>query len=393
MAADRATSARLVYLDNLKWVLIAGIIAYHTANAYGALGAWIYTEPSLSPLAQTPFSAPAIVGILFALETFMLVAGLLTPASLTRKGTSGFLRDRLLRLGGPLLATVGLVTPAVIWLILEVIGYPASLPGILQWQLQHLEPGPMWFVGVLLIFTMCYAGWRWIRPARKTEPTPLRMRHLVFAAGLMAALTFLVWLPFPLNSVQPLEIHLWEWPQLTIPFAMGVLAGERGWLARRPSALIRRACWLAPLPALAIFVWMFMAYRSSQPPYISSSIQGWHWQAGVLAMVWSVVAVGFSLAMIDLFRQVATWSGRLVRSLSRDSYAAFFLQYPVLTVLELGLRRFAWPGEVKVALVAPAGIVISFALAWAVRRCVGEARARVWLATRPQSGLGRALPH
>jgi peptidoglycan/LPS O-acetylase OafA/YrhL len=386
MASDRAVGARLVYLDNLKWVLIAAIIAYHATVAYGALGAWFYVEPSLSPLTRTVLSAPGDVGILFALETFMLVAGLLTPLALGRKGPGKFLRDRLLRLGLPVVAAVVLVTPAVLWLIVEVTGYPATLPGILQWQLQHLDPGPMWFVAVLLLFTFCYAGWRWIRPAKKPDGRPMQMRHLLVAVALMAALTFLAWLAFPPGSVQPLQLKLWEWPQLAVSFAVGVLAGERGWLAQRPSALIRRACWLAPLPALAVFAWMVAEYSSTQPPYLSFPTDS-HWQPAVVAVVWSVVAVGFSLAVIDLFRQVGTWSGGLVRALGRDSYAAFFLQTPVLVILELGLRRFAWPGEVKVALVAPAGIVISFALAWAVRRTLAAEKSRLhWGTARPQVG-------
>lgn len=88
------------------------------------------------------------------------------------------------------------------------------------------------------------------------------------------------------------------------------------------------------------------------------------------------MAVGASLALVDLFRQVGTWHGRLPRALSRDSYGAFFLQMPVLIALELGLRRFAWPGEVKLALTVPAGIAICFALAWAVRRAFAAAKAR-----------------
>jgi hypothetical protein len=103
----------------------------------------------------------------------MLVAGLLTPPSLARKGPGPFLRDRLLRLGLPFVASVVVVTPALLWLIVEVIGYPATLPGILRYQLQRLDPGPMWFVAVLLFFTVCYAVWRWIPPARNTEARPL----------------------------------------------------------------------------------------------------------------------------------------------------------------------------------------------------------------------------
>ena len=44
---------------------------------------------------------------------------------------------------------------------------------------------------------------------------------------------------------------------------------------------------------------------------------GSHWQPAVLALVWSVVALGFSLAVIDLFRQAGGWSDRRVRALGR----------------------------------------------------------------------------
>lgn len=380
MVADRAPTSRLVYLDNLKWVLVAGIIAAHAATAYGAAGAWIYTEPTLSPLAQIVFSAPMEVGIFFGLGTFMLVAGLLTPRSLARKGAHRFLGERLLRLGAPLLVTLVVVTPAVVWLIVEVLGYPMAMPDILRWQLQHLEPMQMWFVAVLLLFTICYAGWRWLRPATKTEATSLRIRHLVVAAALIAAFSFLVRLVFPIGSQQPFSAHLWMWPQLAVLFAVGVLAGERGWLDERPSALIRRACWLAPLPALAVVAWMVVAYGASSPTIPPAG--GWHWQAALLAIAEGVVAVGFSLALVDLFRQAGQWSGRLVSALGRDSYAAFFLQLPVLTALELGLRRFAWPGEAKLAVVAPAGVVLCFALAWAIRRALAAATGRRWTTTR-----------
>ena len=400
MAADRGMDVRLVYLDNLKWVLIALIIAVHAATAYGAVGAWFYVEPTLSPLAQTLVSVPSQAGILFGLETFMLVAGLLTPPALARKGPGKYLRDRLLRLGLPFVATVVMVVPAVYWLIIEVVGIPATFPDILKYQMQHLETGPMWFVGVLLVFTLCYAGWRWMRPAGKTEAKPLEMRHLLIAAAVMGPLTFVVWLFFPLASMQPFEANLWEWPQLAVPFAFGVLAGERGWLAQRPSALVRRTCLLAPLPFLAVWAWMLVTFKTSQPPYVSSLILGWHWQAAVLAVVWGVVAVGWSLAMVDLFRQFGTWSGRLVRALGRDSYAAYFLQAPVLVTLELVLRvfgwpgrGFGWPGEVKLAVSAPAGIVICFALAWAVRRAFAAARKLRWRIPSSRPRVGQGLPH
>ncbi len=67
MAVDRGTGARVVYLDNLKWFLIAGVIVSHAATAYGAIGAWFDVEPSLSPLTKAVFSVGDKAGWLRAM--------------------------------------------------------------------------------------------------------------------------------------------------------------------------------------------------------------------------------------------------------------------------------------------------------------------------------------
>lgn len=49
---------RLVYLDNLKALLIAGIIAAHAVIGYADLGSWTYQdvrEVTLSPIVETVF--------------------------------------------------------------------------------------------------------------------------------------------------------------------------------------------------------------------------------------------------------------------------------------------------------------------------------------------------
>jgi peptidoglycan/LPS O-acetylase OafA/YrhL len=382
MAAGRGT--RLEYLDNLKWVLIAGVIFVHAATAYGSAGAWLYVEPTLAPLSKNVLSVLIEAGDLFALGTFMLVAGLLSTRSVARKGIQKFLGDRLLRLGLPVVATVVVVTPFAVWMIVAATGFPLTLPTYVRWQLRWLDPGPMWFAGVLLLFTFCYAAWRWVRPAGRRQTEPLRIRHVLVAAALIATLTFLIRLIFPVGSIQPLELHIWQWPQLGILFAFGVLAGERGWLDARPAALIRWACWIAPPVALTL---LFASVPASGADVTTGSGMalysgGAHWQAAVTALAEGTVAVCASLALIDLFRQFAAWHGRLTAALGRDSYSAFFLHMPVLIALEMGLRRFTWPGEAKLAVSAPAAIVICFTLAWGVRRAFGAAKT-------PFQGSGR----
>jgi hypothetical protein len=198
------------------------------------------------------------------------------------------------------------------------------------------------------------------------------MRHVLVAAALIAVLSFAVRLAFPIGSQQPLEVEFWEWPRLAVLFAFGVMAWQRGWLAARTPAPIRRACWVASAVAIAALLGALAATGSATGPYSG----GWHWQAALTAGVEGVLSVTASLALVDLFRQVGSWHGRFARSLSRDSYAAYFLQLPVLVALELGLWRFAWPGDVKLALTAPVGLAICFGLPWAFRNAVTAASRR-----------------
>jgi len=87
----------------------------------------------------------------------------------------------------------------------------------------------------------------------------LRLRHLLLAAGLIAALSFPIPLAFLVNSLQPLVVHFWLLPQLAVLVVLGLAAGERGWLAGRPPPLVRRVCWLAPPSAIAVLAGTVLA--------------------------------------------------------------------------------------------------------------------------------------
>jgi hypothetical protein len=81
---------RFVYLDNLKALLIAGIIAAHGLIGYADLGSWSYQdirEVTLSPVVETVFEVAFLsLGGLFLMALFFLISGLLTEDSLARHG-------------------------------------------------------------------------------------------------------------------------------------------------------------------------------------------------------------------------------------------------------------------------------------------------------------------
>jgi glucan biosynthesis protein C len=148
---------RRAYLDNLKVVLVTGVIVGHVFITYADIGSWAYREPSGNKVFLIPATLFVVLGSLFAMGLFFLLAGLLIPRALARKGPAGFLKDRLSRLGLPFLAYLLVVFPIVRW-VGDRRG--RSLAWFFRAQLKELDPGPLWFVLALLLFSAVYVAWR-----------------------------------------------------------------------------------------------------------------------------------------------------------------------------------------------------------------------------------------
>ena len=71
-ARARSSGGRLVHLDNLKIVLTTGVIVAHAAMTYGAVGTWVYEEPSLSDAGEGVLGALVGLGVMFGLGLFFL---------------------------------------------------------------------------------------------------------------------------------------------------------------------------------------------------------------------------------------------------------------------------------------------------------------------------------
>ena len=128
-ASSSGPGARSLYLDNLKVVLIAAIIAMHAIAGYaGAIEVWTYAgvrETTLHPAVEMAIVVLALPFGLFLIALLFLVAGLLAVPSLERKGPGRFARDRLIRLGIPFAVYVLLVQPVVVYAMAHPLGYLA----------------------------------------------------------------------------------------------------------------------------------------------------------------------------------------------------------------------------------------------------------------------------
>jgi hypothetical protein len=309
-------------------------------------------------VAVTPFG-------LFMIPLLFLVAGLLTPPSLERKGPRRFARDRLLRLGVPFTVYVLLVQPPLVYALEHPLG---GAQGSYWYEFLGadgtLDTGPLWFVGVLLIFSLVYAAWVRVRRrhAAGRRLGEITARHLLLVDAAAAPTSFLVRLVYPYGGESGFtDLNFWEWPACAALFALGVTASRQGWLAAVPDRLYRqsRTVTLAAVGVLAAFLLAVGAFDR-----VDDMSGGWNWPAlGFAAIECTLAVFGpvwlLGVAQRRLNRRLR-WAGPAV---GRSAYGAFILQTPMLIGLAVALRPLPLPAEVKALILVTGGIAGSFALA------------------------------
>ncbi len=374
-------SSRYIYVDNLKVLLIAAIIAGHGLAGYGALALWSYAdvrEVTLSPVTEgLLFSLFAPFG-LFMIPVLFLVAGLLTRGSVERKGPGRFARDRLVRLGIPFLAFVGVIWPLLLYALYRPLGnapgsYWAEFIGTAE---ESLDTGYFWFVGVLLIFSLLYAAW--VRLRRDRRPTSasggIGIGHLLVLAVGVGVSTFLVRLGFPFESERYIDLNLYEWPAAITTFALGVTAARHGWLTEVPARLYVQSRKVSLLAVGAFGIFMIAGFLLGVEKETWGG--GWNWDAAAFAAFESTLAVFGSVWILGVAQRRLNRGFRWASpAVGRSAYGAFVLQGLVLLGLAVVLRPLQVPAEVKALIVAAGGVAGSYALAWLlIRRVPGVAR-------------------
>lgn len=380
---------RLAHLDDLRTLLVAWVIGGHALLGYSAVGGWAFHEVrdvGYPPGVETGLVAVLGPSGLFVIGLFFFVAGLFVAPAVARHGRLGYLRDRTLRLGLPWLLSAVLVWPASVWVAYLAAGRDVSF----WWTLTHRHPlldsGSLWFALVLLLFSVPVTVWG--------SGFTLRGGHLVIAVVLVALASFLVRLWWPARSGQVADLHLWQWPQCFGLFVLGVAARRAGWEEHVPDR-VRRWCGAATvatlllLPVLALASGLRDVARDSGP-YLG----GWHWQALALAAVEAILVVLGSVWLVGLAERRIAWTAPRWTRWSRNAFAAFVIQGPVLMLLASALRPVPAPAWVKAPLVGAMAITACWWIGGRLPFLAGDRpRARVEPVDHGGSGPAVVLVH
>lgn len=377
MTAVRPTT-RLAYVDNLRILLTVLVLAHHCALTYGPLPLWYWTEPSDSASAVALLML-VTVNQLYFMGMFFLLSGLFVPTSVDRKGPGAFARDRLVRLGVPLVG---------FWLLIRPLASLGSWPersaqgeSFLQFWFTVGDPGPMWFVEVLLVLSLAYALFRALRARRAgagtNAPTTgaaadralaghVPFRAFVVLVLVLAVATFLWRLVVPTGTYWPVvglptPAFL---PQYVVMFVVGILAARRGALA----ALTVRQGWVAAAVAL---VGLGVALGASLPaggPDAGPVVLLVH------ALAENVVAVSVIVALTVLFRQRFSGQPAWARFAAQHAFAVYVIHPLVLVAVAALISSWAGPAGAKFLVLLALSVPLCWAGAFALRRIPGVFR-------------------
>ncbi len=354
-----APANRIFYLDALRIVLTILVIVHHVGQAYGPTGGYWPVQEHARAAVLGPFFT---VNRSFFMSLFFMISGYFMVGAYQRNGFGRFLRSRLVRLGVPVVVFAALMIPLRIFMFGE---------HITRWD-DYVNAGHLWYLEHVLLFSVVYAVWQKVRVARSAgsdvsrpgrdgaRPAP-GMLVTVGALLLVAAACGIVriWSPIDrwMNILGFFRVAFADVPRDLAFFIFGAMAFRRGWFQNYP---VRRGMiWLAVGVAAAV-----ARYAWSLLPHAGLSGMA----SDVSYLVWEeLVAFGFCIGLLVLFRELVTTQGAFARMLAANQFSAYFWHSLLIVPIQMAFLALPLGPFAKFAAVSLVGVPLVFLWSWLLR--------------------------
>jgi peptidoglycan/LPS O-acetylase OafA/YrhL len=364
-------SGRILYIDNIRLFLIVMIVIHHVAVAYGGSGGWPLKEiptDEISPIVFLLFNA---INQSYVLSFFFLLSGYFVPRSYDKKGPKKFLKDRLIRLGIPVLVYTTLITPIIDYIVLNFAeGKGASFSGIVIYRLQNpistWEPGPLWFVEALLIFSTVYVLYRLVsnysfNPFKNTFPTNAAVTGSIIAIALG---TFFVRIWYPVGVEVLDHFQLGHFTHYIFCFWLGILAYRGRWFENLSNPKPWKTVALLSIIALPIMIAVGMSMGYDLDLFLGT----FSWQSLVLSTWESIACLSIIISLAYVFKNRFETQGTLIKWMSPNFYSVYILHALVIVSIMIPFLYITIPTALKFFFVALISVPMCFVISDLIRR-------------------------
>ncbi len=371
---------RIYFADYLRAALVSLVILHHVAITYGASGLFYYTEPATDSAATGLLTLFVTFNQAWFLGLFFLISGYFSPGSFDHKGPRQYIKDRLIRLGIPLLIFFFVLNPITVFIafshlpVSQVISAGFSYPVTWTWQFyaNAVGTGPLWFIELLLFFEIGYIVWRAATKKRtsvreKSCPFPSYRRVALFTL-LLAASSYLIRIVLPIELSVLGFPSLFDLPQYLSFFIIGTIASRGDWLRKMPSSMAKRIFVIALIATVTLLV---LAIAGTEMPTLGwGSLLGYGSLSSAFFALWdSIFAVGASMMAIAVFRRYFHSPGKLWKFSSKHFYTAYIIQAPIIVSITAAvLSPVNVPSLLKFGLASAIILPLIWGVAYLIRK-------------------------
>jgi len=323
----------LLYLDNLKAFLAVLVVMHHAGQPYGPGGSWWIPPEPIQLISLLILGLFFSVNSSFFMGLFFMISAYFVPRSYDRKGAITFLKERLIRLGVPMVIFSLGVFPTMIYL-LYWMGQTSFLDFYRNTYLNIGGPGSLtlsylWFLELLLVFSALYVILRVVTNGHSgfRETKFPSSRTIVVFTVILALSMFVVRIWFPINQWILLSVEPAHLPEYGAFFAIGILASRNEWLNGLPASVAKMWSRITGV-AVPMLLVIFLLFGLSM-------LDGGLTVASLAYAVWeSVVCVGMSISLVALFRVRFNFQGKVAKILADNSFTVYLIHVPIIVFLQ-----------------------------------------------------------
>jgi len=345
MTTTTQKTNRIYWLDNLRSIIIFLVVLYHVGGVYESTGMWgsfwIVDDPDT-------ISWVGIVNIafdIFIMPTLFFISGYLTPVSLERNGAWGYVKGKLKRLMLPWLLAVLTLIPLYKVIFLYSRGLPQE-----HWTTYFHITSPnsqnwLWFLPLLFVFSLSYLllaklNVRFDRLSLKWAVVSTVVIGVIYSMVIGSWLGFRSWTLTPLLDFENEKMLVYF-----LYFLLGVLALQQNLFAELPKKktmyiIANAVAWLPVTVHIFARIWPFFSPNPAafQITPLYRLIWWISFQLGALGMVY---------LMVESFWRYMDKSGKLWRTLSRNSYGVYIIHVIMIGIFGTLLLNTSMPALVK----------------------------------------------